>query len=237
MVPIRILVTGGGRGIGRAIALHFAREGAHVALLARTEAELSAAAADVEQAGGRAWTCPMDQGDPDSIEEAVPQALQHFGGELDVLVNNAGVFDVAPIDAVDPSMWRKLMAVNLTGPFLVTSRCLPALRRSARAHIFNIASTAALQGFAGSSLYCASKAGLMGFGNGLREDLRGDGIRVSTVYPGATDTAIFDGVPGEWDRSTMNRPEDVAQVLWRAYRGEGDQADLEVPPPRLPEAL
>ena len=231
MAPIRILVTGGGRGIGRAIALRFAREGAHVAVAARPSEELDAVVGEVEAAGGQGIACQMNLRDHGSVEAAVFRAVDFFGEEMDVLVNNAGIFDVRAFGECDMATWERFLEVNLTGPVLVTMEALPALCASPKGHVFNVASTAARQGYAGSSIYCATKAGLMGFSNGLREDLREQGVRVSTVYPGATDTAIFEGVPGEWDRSTMNRPEDVAEVVWNAYGAEGEQADLEVPLP------
>ena len=231
MDPIRVFITGGGRGIGRAIALRFASEGASVVVAARTSEQLDRVVGEIEAAGGRGLACQMNLRDHGSIEAAVYRAVDFLDDGLDVLVNNAGIFAVQPFEQTDLDTWERFVEVNLTGPYNVTLESLPALRESSRGHIFNIASTAARVGFAGSSIYCATKAGLMGLGNGLREDLREAGIRVSTVYPDATDTSIFDGVPGEWDRSTMNRPEDVAVVVWNAYGGEGDQADLEVPPP------
>lgn len=231
MAPIRILVTGGGRGIGRAIALRFAREGAKVAVAARTSAQLDEVVGEIEAAGGQGIACQMNLRDPGSIEAAVFRAVDFFDEEMDVLVNNAGIFDVRPIDETDPTFWERFLEVNLTGPYLVTLESLAALRESPRGHVFNVASKAAREGYPGNTAYCASKAGLMGFSNALREDLRGSGVRVSTVHPGATDTSIFDEVPGEWDRASMNRPEDVAEVIWNAYRAEGDQADLEIPPP------
>ena len=121
--------------------------------------------------------------------------------------------------------------MNLTGPFVVLQEALSAIKESPKGHIFNVSSTAGKQGFAGSTAYCASKYGLRGFSDALREELRGDNVRVSTVYPGATDTEIFNGVDGDWDRSKMNKPEDVAEVIWNAYAAEGEQADLDVPPP------
>lgn len=231
MAPTRIFITGGGRGIGRAIALRFAREGAHVAVAARTSEELDAVVAEIEAAGGQGIACQMNLRDHGSIEAAVYRAVDFFGEEMDILVNNAGVFDVKPFEESDLGMWERFFEVNLTGPYLVTLESLAALRESSKSHVFNIASTAARQGFAGSSVYCATKAGLMGWSNALREEFREEGIRVSTVYPGTTDTRLFDGVPGDWDRGSMNKPEDVAEVVWKAYQGEGEQADLDVPPP------
>ena len=116
----------------------------------------------------------------------------------------------------------------------MTLLALRALEESPRAHVFNMSSVAGRRPFPGNAAYCASKYGLRGLSDVLRLDLQPLGIRVSTVYPGATDTSIFDGIPGEWERSLMNRPEDVAEVVWRAYTSPSaaDVADLEVPPPR-----
>jgi NAD(P)-dependent dehydrogenase (short-subunit alcohol dehydrogenase family) len=230
MAPIRILITGGGRGIGRAIALRFAREGALVAVAARTSDQLDTVVGEIEAAGGQGIACQMNVRDHGSVEAAVFRAVDFFDEEMDILVNCAGILDVKPIEETDPTLWERLIEVNLTGPYLVTLESLAALREGSKPHVFNIASTAARQGYPGSSIYSATKAGLMGFSNGLREDLRDSGVRVSTVYPDATDTSIFDGVPGDWDRAAMNSPEDVAEVLWKAFHGEGEQADLEVPP-------
>lgn len=229
MPQLNVLITGGSRGIGRAIALRFAREGAKVAIASRTSSELDEVVTEIDAAGGDGLAAQMDLKEIGSVEAAVWRAIDHFGGRIDVLVNNAGIFDVAPIEKTSVEMFRTMLEVNLTGAFLVTIEALDALRDSPRGHIFNIASSAAQQGFAGSTAYCASKYGLRGFGDALREDLRAGGIRVSTVYPGATDTTIFDGVAGDWDRGSMNQPEDVAEVVYAAYLADGEGADLPVP--------
>lgn len=231
MAPIRIFVTGGSRGIGRAIALRFAREGAKVCVAARTSADLDSVVSEIEAAGGEGIAAQTNMRDHGSVEAAVYRAVDFFEEEMDILVNNAGVFDVKSIEDTDIAMWERFVAVNLTGPYLVTMEALPALKASSKAHIFNVSSLAGRQGYPGSSIYSATKYGLRGFSDGLREDLRGDGVRVSTVYPGMTDTQIWEGVPGEWDRSTMNKPEDVAEAIWQAYQDEGEQADLDIPPP------
>jgi NAD(P)-dependent dehydrogenase (short-subunit alcohol dehydrogenase family) len=231
--PISVLVTGGGRGIGRSIALRFARERARVIVAARTRSEVDAVAREVEALGASGLGVEMDVTDLASVDAGVQRALELCDGVLDVLVNNAGVFDIHPFPQMSPSTWYRHLAVNLTGPFHVTLLALKGLERSPRAHVFNISSTAGRQPFEGCTSYCATKYGLRGFSDALRLDLREHGIRVSTVYPGATDTTIFDGVPGDWDPAWMNAPEDVAEVVWEAFRAsrERDVADLEVPPP------
>lgn len=229
--PLALLVTGGGRGIGRAIALRFAREGAHVAVAARTRREIEAVAAEVDRAGGRGRAVEMDVTDLASVERGLAHALEPTDGVLDVLVNNAGVFAIHPFPELSPATWYRMVATNLTGPFHVTLLALRGLEQSRRAHVFNVSSIAGKQPFPGNVAYCATKYGLRGFGEALRLDLEPLGIRVSTVYPSATDTSIFDGVPGEWDRARMHRPEDVAELIWRAYAAPSgaDVAELELP--------
>ena len=232
MAELCVFVTGGGRGIGRAIALRFARERARVVVAARSSDELDRVAAEIQAAGGTGLAVCMNVADYGSVEAGMYRAGEFGNGAIDVLVNNAGIFQVKPIAQMDVATWTRTIEVNLSAPFYVLREALPYLLESRRAHVFNVASQAGKQGFAGSTAYCASKYGLRGLGDALREDLREKGVRVSTVYPGATDTAIFDGVPGQWDRSKMNRPEDVAEVVWRAFSSPPaeDVADLDVPP-------
>lgn len=230
--PPAVLVTGGGRGIGRAIALRFAREGARVAVAARTRSEIEAVAREIERAGGAGLAVEMDVTDLDSVERGVARTLAESDGTLDVLVNNAGVFAIHPFPELSPATWYRMLATNLTGPFHLTLLALRALEQSPRAHVFNLSSIAGKRAFPGNVAYCATKYGLRGFSDALRLDLESRRIRVSTVYPSATDTTIFDGVPGDWDRASMHRPEDVAEVVWRAYAApmDVDVADLELEP-------
>jgi NAD(P)-dependent dehydrogenase (short-subunit alcohol dehydrogenase family) len=233
MSELRVIVTGGSKGIGRSIALAFARRGARVAIAARTGDMLDKVVHEIDQLGGKGCPLQMDVTEDGGVEGAIYRGIEHCGGVVDVLVNNAGVFDMHSFEEQSPADWRKMLEINLTGPFLVTREAIDALKASKRGHIFNIASVAAQRGFAGGAAYCASKYGLRGFSDALRIDLEAYKIRVSTIYPGPTDTTIFDRVPGEWDRSKMNQPEDVAAVLLKAYDAELglNVDDLEVPPP------
>ena len=230
---LSVLITGGGRGIGRAIALRFARPGVLVCVAARSRHEIEAVAAEVSARGARGLAVPMDVTDLDSVEKGMHRALDASSGRLDVLVNNAGVFSIHPFAELSPATWYRTLATNLTGPFHVTLLALRGLEQSRRAHVFNLSSIAGKQAFPGNVAYCASKYGLRGFSDALRQDFAARGIRVSTVYPSATDTTIFDGVPGDWERDRMNQPADVAEVVWRAYQApaDADVADLDVPRP------
>lgn len=231
MSQLRVLVTGGGRGIGRAIALRFARAGAKVAVASRSSDELDVVAAEITAAGGLGRAQQMNVADHGSVEAAVYRAVEFLEGSIDVLVNNAGIFEIKPFDKLDLASWKRHMEVNAYGAFYVTSEALDALYESPKAHIFNIASTAAKQGFPGNVAYCASKYALRGFGDALRLDLAPKKIRVSTVYPGPTDTPIWDKVPGQWNRAQMLKPEAVAEVVWNAYHAPEGSAvdDLDVP--------
>lgn len=225
--PPHVLVTGAGRGIGRSIALRFAAAGATVVVAARTEAQIQAVAEEADAAGGRGVTAAMDLTDPRSIETALARALERTDGVLDVLVNNAGAFAIRPFRETTLELWQHMLAVNLTAPFLVTRYALPALERSDRAHLFNIASVAALEAFEGDAAYCASKFGLRGLSMVLRLELE-PRVRVTTVYPRNTDTPLWDEIPGAWDRSGWDRPEDVAALLWKAWEAprEEDVSEL-----------
>jgi NAD(P)-dependent dehydrogenase (short-subunit alcohol dehydrogenase family) len=226
---LRVLITGGSRGIGRAIALRFAREGARVAIAARNSGDLDQVVKEIEAAGGRGRAQQMNVGDHGSVEAAVWRAVEFTGGALDVLVNNAGTYAVKPFEKLDLATWRKHVEVNLDGPYYVTAEALDALLEGERPHVFNVSSGAGKQGRAGEVAYCATKYGLRGFSDALRLDLRGKGVRVSTVYPGPTDTAMIAAAPGI-DRARLGKPEDVAEAIWRAYHAPDGQAvdDLDV---------
>ena len=226
-----VLVTGAGRGIGRAIALRFASAGATVILCARSRNQIEESAKACAAAGGRGIPVPMDVTNRASVDAALAEALGQTAGRLDVLVNNAGVFAVVPFSELTFVTWKRLFAANLDGVFHVTQAALPALVQSPRAHVLNIASVAAREPFEGSSAYCATKYGLRGLTDVLRLEFQPLGIRVSCVYPDATDTTIFDDTPLELDRSSMDQPEDVAEIVFGAWAApvSADVADVEMP--------
>lgn len=229
MTMIQVAVTGASRGIGRAIAIEFAKRGARIFLVARDFRKLTDTARDVEKHGGSAVTVACDITNERNVD-AIPAAIENAGGRLDVLVNNAGIFRVKPFLETDVQReWRDVLDANLTGTFLVTLRTLPFLLNSQKPHLFNILSVAALQGFPGNAAYCASKWGARGLAESLRAEW-GDRVNITNVYPGATDTDIWEGAPFPHDRSKMIRAETIASRVVHCYF-DSFESEIEIPTP------
>jgi len=205
------LVTGAGRGIGRAVALAFAREGAAVALAARTTSELEAVAAQIKSRAGRALVVPTDVTREASVGALVEQVLGDFK-RVDILVTAAGVATFAPLVDTKTEEWDRMLAVNLRGVFLACRTVLPAMMRQRRGTIINIVSIAAKRAIPGNAAYAASKHAVLGLTQVLAEEMRAHGVRVGALCPGAVDTPLWDSVPKPPERSRMLRPEDVAEA-------------------------
>jgi len=209
----RALVTGAGRGIGRVIALAFARAGATVAIASRTEAELLAVAHEIEEAGGQALVHPTDIADESAIK-ALAKSLVAEWGYLDILVNNAAQFARGPAASLGLVDWNRVIATNLTGPFLMCREMIPLLRKGKGATIVFLSSTAGKRGYADGAAYAASKHGLMGFAHSLLYEVRGDDIRVVVVSPSLVDTRRVTGRPVARDgKGSRLRSEDVAEAV------------------------
>ena len=178
------VVTGGGRGIGRAIALRFAAEGAAVVVTARGEAEIKAAAKEIEQAGGRALAAQADVSQ-EAGAEAIVRAAREVFGTIHILVNNAGIYGpVKPIEKITASEWDDVLAINLRGAFLMSRAVLPEMYRRGSGAIVNLTTVAAKVPFALNGPYAASKAGLMGLTRTLAAEGAKRGVRVNAVSPG-----------------------------------------------------
>jgi len=178
------IVTGGGRGIGRAIALRFAAEGAAVAIAARSEREVQAVAAEIQAAKGRAVGIAADVSKETECEKIVRAAHEAFGS-IHILVNNAGIYGpVSPIEKVSPADWDAVLAVNLRGAFLLSRLVVPEMYRRKSGAILNITSIAAKAAFQLNSAYAASKAGLIGLTHTLAAEGARKGVRVNALSPG-----------------------------------------------------
>ncbi len=192
------LVTGAASGIGAAIATRLAADGASVALLARRRDRLEKVAAQISESGGTALVVPADVTDPDQVAQAVDLVKDHFG-DLDLLVNNAGTMKIVPFGDGSAADWRRTVDVNLAGVLTVTHAFLPALKRSATTRttdLINVSSLAADRFAPGMAAYGASKAGVSYLTRALRQELAGEGIRVTNVEPGMIDgTELADQFP------------------------------------------
>lgn len=215
------LITGAASGMGRATAVLFAQEGAHVAVTDRDEAGAKAVAAEITAAGGSAQAWGFDVADAGRIVQVVGEVAARFGG-LDLIVNNAGVGHFLPID--DPgydALWQQMHLIMLTSHQRIIRAALPHLRRSKAPRIVNIASTEALGATSFDSAYCAAKAGVTGLTRALAVELGRDGITVNCICPGPILTAMTGDIPDKdreiyaKRRTALRRygsPEEVAHM-------------------------
>jgi len=212
------LVTGGSRGIGRAIALKLASLGSDVAICGRDKTKLRETESAIRGAGVRSIAIDADVTRANEIAEMIEKVESELGG-IRLLVNNAGMGLFGPIHEKSEEEWDKLMSTNLKSVFLVSRAVVPGMIRRGGGDIINISSLAGKNVFAGGGIYCASKWGVQGLSGCMAEELREHGIRVSTVCPGSVATE-FSG-RGPKDPAKVLKPEDVAHaVAMIATQGE-----------------
>lgn len=222
------VVTGGSRGIGRAVAVALAETGFRVAVTSRDEASARDAAAELP--GERAMGVRCDVRQPRDCEALIEAVVERWG-RLDVLVNNAGIGEFASTLEMSVDTFQRTIETNLCGPFYCARAAAPHLTESGDGWIVNIGSLAGRHTFAGGVAYNASKFGLVGLSEAMMLDLRHEGVRVSTIMPGSVDTA-FGTHEGEGQRPWALQPRDVARALLDllAYPGNAHPSRIELRP-------
>jgi 3-oxoacyl-[acyl-carrier protein] reductase len=184
------LITGGARGIGKAVALAYAREGARLAICARTESEINETVQEIQKLKADAQGWPCDVSIEESVKDFVGAIIKEFG-RIDILVNNAGVMTrPVPITELEVKKWDYTIAVNLRGPFLITKSVLPVMIKQKSGSIINVSSMVGRGAYANFIAYATSKWGLEGFTQTLAAEARSSNIRVNSVEPGYVATKL-----------------------------------------------
>lgn len=205
------LVTGSGRGIGKAVALSLARSGCRLVLTARTAAQLEQVQQEIQAIGGDSKTVPADLTRDQDIEKVVAEIPGAYGA-VDFLVNNAGWGKRAPVARLKIEDLDQTLRVNLRAPMLLAKHLLPAMIEKGGGAVINIGSVSGKAGEANGAAYSASKFGLIGFTQSLYEEVREHGIKVAVILPGFVDTPMIPPVK-QLDRSKMIQADDVAQSV------------------------
>ena len=217
------IVTGASRGIGRAIALALGGCGMRLGLLARSQERLEEIADEVEALGGRALVAECDLGDLSALEVTARRLVERLGS-VDLLVNNAGVFHESAVVEQELDDWERVLRINLTAPMLLCRLILPLMIAAGGGRIVNIASSSAVQGYAGQAAYSASKHGLLGLARCLALEARPHNIHVHTLCPGGVDTDLIRGteVGRRFEGQPLMVPQDIADLVLFCISQAGD---------------
>ncbi|WP_414474753.1 SDR family NAD(P)-dependent oxidoreductase [Microvirga sp. M2] len=199
----RALVTGGGRGIGEAIAVAFAREGANVAVLDLTLSAAEATAAKVSAQGREGIAVAADVSDEGQVEAAVAHVVEALG-RIDIIVNNAGIDTTSVVAEMPTAMWDQMMSVNLRGVFLCTRAVLPGMMKRRYGRVINISSQLGHKGAPEMAHYAAAKAGVIGFTRSLAYEVARLGITANAICPGPIETELFRALPEAWKKRKLS---------------------------------
>ncbi len=200
------VVTGGGRGIGKAIAIEFARNGADIVIASRVVKEMNETAKEIRALGRKVLTVKTDVTKLSEIRNMVKKTLGEFG-KIDILVNNAGILFHGPFDEIKDAQIDATVNVNLIGLMHVTKEVIPQMKKHGDGLIINISSVAGKEGYIDLAVYCATKFGVIGFTESIAGELENEGIGVYAICPTATQTKMWEQIS---DQRAAHVPEDVA---------------------------
>jgi len=220
------LVTGAGRGIGKAVSLLLAQSGCRVALAARSRDQLEAVQKEIGTLGNEALSIPTDLAEDEETNRLVEKIHQTWGG-VDILINNAGWGKRASVVKARVEDWDQTLRLNLRAPMLLAKLLLPAMMEKGEGAVINIGSVSGKTGEADGAAYSASKFGLIGFTQSLFEEVREYGIKVAVILPGFVDTPLIP--PNrQLDRSKMIQAEDVAKTVHYVLTSPGTTCPVEI---------
>ena len=214
----KAIITGGGSGLGKATALAFAKEGIDVAITGRNEKNLQETVAELKALGVNATYSKFDVGNHQEVKAGIEAIIKEFGS-LDILVNNAGIAAFGTFLEMSPEDWQGMIQTNVMGMYYVTREVLPHLIKNNQGYIFNVSSTAGINGNAGTSAYSASKFAVIGLSESLMKEVRKNNIRVCTLTPStiasqmSLDLGITDG-----NAEKVLQPEDFAELIVSALQ-------------------
>ena len=210
----KAIITGGSRGLGKATALAFAKEGIDVAVTGRNEERLKETVAEIEQFGVKAIYAVFDVGNYEEVKTSIKDIIQRLG-TVDILVNNAGIAAVGSFNDMEVSQWTQIIQTNVMGMYYVTKEVLPYLLAQNEGDIINVSSTAGLNGNANVSAYSASKFAVIGMSESLMKEVRKNNIRVNTLTPSTieSDMTIELGFANKGSQDSVLQPEDFAELI------------------------
>ncbi|MCL4156359.1 UNVERIFIED_CONTAM: hypothetical protein GTU68_058744 [Idotea baltica] len=210
----KAIITGGGRGLGKATAIAFAKEGIDVAITGRNEAVLKETVAELEEFGVKAIYSVFDVGNYEDVKSGIEHIVKTLGS-VDILVNNAGIAAFGSFNDMEVSQWSQIIQTNLMGMYYVTKEVLPYLINQNEGEIINVSSTAGLNGNASTSAYSASKFAVIGMSESLMKEVRKNNIRVCTLTPStiASDMSIDLGIAKKDSQDSVLQPEDFAELI------------------------
>lgn len=210
----KAIITGGGRGLGKATAIAFAKEGIHIAITGRNEAVLKETVSELEMFGIQAIYAVFDVSNYEEVKRGIKSILDSLGS-VDILVNNAGIAAFGTFNEMEVSEWSQIIQTNLMGMYYVTKETLPYLINQNKGDIINVSSTAGLNGNANTSAYSASKFAVIGMSESLMKEVRKNNIRVCTLTPSTivSDMSIELGIANKDSEDSVLQPEDFAELI------------------------